>query len=138
MQQAEAGLGQGTGGREDSTLSLPVVGAAAKDSDYVSVGAQLTSSLYVGIGRSITGTGTLLKLTYLFSDRWSDEAAGARVPLDGPAAALRYRPLAEGDRADAEVVFLATPAEVSADLAPKLLARGARVVDLSGAFRLAD
>ena len=35
-------------------------------------------------------------------------------------------------------MFLATPAEVSADLAPKLLARGARVVDLSGAFRLAD
>jgi N-acetyl-gamma-glutamyl-phosphate reductase len=35
-------------------------------------------------------------------------------------------------------VFLATPAEVSAELAPRLLARGARVVDLSGAFRLAD
>jgi N-acetyl-gamma-glutamyl-phosphate reductase len=35
-------------------------------------------------------------------------------------------------------VFLATPAEVSAELAPKLLAKGARVVDLSGAFRLDD
>jgi N-acetyl-gamma-glutamyl-phosphate reductase len=79
-----------------------------------------------------------LRLAALYSDRWSDETAGGRVPLDGPAAALRYRPLAEGERADAEVVFLATPAEVSADLAPKLLARGARVVDLSGAFRLAD
>src|SRR5580692_329216 len=34
------------------------------------------------------------------------------------------------------IVFLATPPEVSMDLAPALLAAGARVVDLSGAFRL--
>jgi len=34
------------------------------------------------------------------------------------------------------VVFLATPAEVSMELAPVMLAAGARVVDLSGAFRL--
>ena len=34
------------------------------------------------------------------------------------------------------VVFLATPAEVSMDLAPVMLGAGARVVDLSGAFRL--
>src|SRR5512133_80162 len=79
-----------------------------------------------------------LRLAALYSDRWADELAGARVALGGPAAALRYRPLAEGTDADAEVVFLATPAEVSADLAPRLLARGARVVDLSGAFRLED
>ena len=79
-----------------------------------------------------------LRLAALYSDRWSDEAAGDRVALDGPAAALRYRPLSDGERADAEVVFLATPADVSAALAPKLLARGARVVDLSGAFRLED
>ncbi len=79
-----------------------------------------------------------IRLAALYSDRWADELAGARLPLDAAAATLRYRPLAEGERADAEIVFLATPAEVSADLAPKLLARGARVVDLSGAFRLAD
>lgn len=35
-----------------------------------------------------------------------------------------------------EIVFLATPAEVSMELAPAMLAAGARVVDLSGAFRL--
>ncbi len=35
-----------------------------------------------------------------------------------------------------EVVFLATPAEVSMELAPAMLATGARVIDLSGAFRL--
>jgi N-acetyl-gamma-glutamyl-phosphate reductase len=34
------------------------------------------------------------------------------------------------------VVFLATPPEVSMELAPAMLAAGARVVDLSGAFRL--
>ncbi len=79
-----------------------------------------------------------LRLAALYSDRWSDEAAGDRVALAGPAAALRYRHLSEADRADAELVFLATPAEVSAELAPKLLAKGARVIDLSGAFRLED
>lgn len=35
-----------------------------------------------------------------------------------------------------DVVFLATPAEASLDLAPKLLALGSTVIDLSGAFRL--
>jgi len=79
-----------------------------------------------------------LRLAALYSDRWAGELAGARLPLGGPAAALAYRALAEAAEADAEVVFLATPAEVSADLAPRLLARGARVVDLSGAFRLED
>jgi N-acetyl-gamma-glutamyl-phosphate reductase len=80
-----------------------------------------------------------IHVTALFSDRWSGERAGDRLPLlPGPQAALAYLPLADGERADAEVVFLATPAEVSAELAPKLLAKGARVIDLSGAFRLAD
>lgn len=37
-----------------------------------------------------------------------------------------------------EIVFLATPNEVSAELAPKLLDAGIKVVDLSGAFRLGD
>ncbi|HEX6827611.1 MAG TPA: translocation/assembly module TamB domain-containing protein, partial [Burkholderiales bacterium] len=77
-------LGQGSGAREDSMLTLPAVGVTAKDSDYVSVGTQLTSSLYVGIGRSITGTGTLLKITYILSQRWSvqtrsGDANGASV-----------------------------------------------------------
>lgn len=36
------------------------------------------------------------------------------------------------------VVFLATPPEVSMELAPAMLDAGARVVDLSGAFRLRD
>ena len=35
-----------------------------------------------------------------------------------------------------DYVFLATPAEVSMDLAPKIQAAGSQVIDLSGAFRL--
>jgi N-acetyl-gamma-glutamyl-phosphate reductase len=37
-----------------------------------------------------------------------------------------------------DIVFLATPNEVSAELAPKLLEAGMTVIDLSGAFRLAN
>jgi N-acetyl-gamma-glutamyl-phosphate reductase len=37
-----------------------------------------------------------------------------------------------------EVVFLATPNEVSADLGPEIVAAGIRVIDLSGAFRLRE
>ncbi len=40
--------------------------------------------------------------------------------------------------ANAEVVFLCTPNEVSAELAPKLLDAGMTVIDLSGAFRLEE
>jgi N-acetyl-gamma-glutamyl-phosphate reductase len=35
-------------------------------------------------------------------------------------------------------VFLATPADVSMELAPQMLDAGAKVIDLSGAFRLGD
>jgi N-acetyl-gamma-glutamyl-phosphate reductase len=52
---------------------------------------------------------------------------GAVVPLDVEALA---------DTSDA--VFLALPEEASADVAPRLLAAGVRVFDLSGAFRLRE
>lgn len=38
----------------------------------------------------------------------------------------------------ADIVFLALPEAASAELAPKLLDRGPRVIDLSGAFRIRD
>jgi N-acetyl-gamma-glutamyl-phosphate reductase len=38
--------------------------------------------------------------------------------------------------ADADVVFLALPDEAAAEVAPRVLEQGARVIDLSGAFRL--
>ncbi len=79
-----------------------------------------------------------LRPVALLSDRWAGEIAGDRLPLTGPAAALRYTELASAPEVDAEVAFLATPAEVSLELAPVLVARGVRVVDLSGAFRLED
>src|SRR6185437_15636703 len=40
------------------------------------------------------------------------------------------------DEQQLTAVFLATPAEASMELAPTLVAAGARVIDLSGAFRL--
>jgi N-acetyl-gamma-glutamyl-phosphate reductase len=79
-----------------------------------------------------------LRLAALYSDRWADEPAGSRIPLPPAAAALRYLPQSHARDVGAEVVFLATPAEVSLDLVPPLHLRGVRVVDLSGAFRLHD
>jgi N-acetyl-gamma-glutamyl-phosphate reductase len=79
-----------------------------------------------------------LRLAALYSDRWAGEAAGDRLPLPGYAAPLRYSPQAEAAGLQAEIAFLATPAEVSLQLAPGLVARGVRVVDVSGAFRLED
>ncbi|PYR37229.1 MAG: N-acetyl-gamma-glutamyl-phosphate reductase [Acidobacteria bacterium] len=45
---------------------------------------------------------------------------------------------ADGLARDAELVFMALPDSAAADLAPVLIDRGVRVIDLSGAFRLAD
>lgn len=39
---------------------------------------------------------------------------------------------------DADIVFLALPEHASATIAPRVVAAGARVIDLSGAFRLRD
>jgi N-acetyl-gamma-glutamyl-phosphate reductase len=55
---------------------------------------------------------------------------GAAVPRHVPSTAEAVR--AEG----LALVFLATPPEVSMELAPAMLAAGAKVIDLSGAFRL--
>jgi N-acetyl-gamma-glutamyl-phosphate reductase len=52
---------------------------------------------------------------------------GAITPLD-PVALAR----------EAELVFLALPDTAAAELAPRLLEQGVRVIDLSGAFRLQD
>lgn len=79
-------------------------------------------------------------LTFVTSDRWGGQQVRAHLPLTGPVAALRYVSNGDGVAAakDVDVVFLATPAETSHELAPQLLAAGRRVVDLSGAFRLQD
>jgi N-acetyl-gamma-glutamyl-phosphate reductase len=75
------------------------------------------------------------------ADRWQGEALGACTGgVRGPARGLRVVPMRDAAAAalSADVALLATPAEVSAQLAPELLVRGVRVVDLSGAFRLTD
>ena len=57
----------------------------------------------------------------------------ARV-WDGPVVPLDLDQLVS----DAEVVFLALPEAASAECAPALIAKGVRVIDLSGAFRIGD
>jgi N-acetyl-gamma-glutamyl-phosphate reductase len=70
----------------------------------------------------------------------SSAATSAPRPLpalariwDEPVVPLDLARLAEVD-----IVFLALPEAASAEIAPALLARGVRVIDLSGAFRLRD
>jgi N-acetyl-gamma-glutamyl-phosphate reductase len=65
-------------------------------------------------------------------------AALRATPLPRAAAPLNCYPLRIEDLSKSEVdlVFLSTPHSVSHELAPELIARGLRVVDLSGAFRL--
>jgi N-acetyl-gamma-glutamyl-phosphate reductase len=80
-----------------------------------------------------------LTLSAAVADRWAGAPLGERVRLRGPAASVVVAPMKDvAAAANAEVALLATPADVSARVAPLLLARGVRVVDLSGAFRLRD
>lgn len=61
-------------------------------------------------------------------------------PLLGEAAGPDAEPFSE-ERLEAsrpDVAFLATPNETSAEIAPKVLESGAKVIDISGAFRLRD
>jgi N-acetyl-gamma-glutamyl-phosphate reductase len=62
------------------------------------------------------------------------ELAALAHVWDGTVAPLDVEALAN----DSQAVFLALPEEASAEVAPHLLARGVRVFDLSGAFRLRE
>jgi N-acetyl-gamma-glutamyl-phosphate reductase len=63
--------------------------------------------------------------------------AGERPAPRGHAGPKRIPATAEAARSEnLAAVFLATPAEVSLDLAPVMLEAGVKVIDLSGAFRL--
>ncbi|MBK7859348.1 MAG: N-acetyl-gamma-glutamyl-phosphate reductase [Archangiaceae bacterium] len=72
-----------------------------------------------------------VELAMVTSDRWVGE------PVRG-VPSLKYVGHDAGREAKLDVALLATPAETSLKLAPELLARGSRVIDLSGAFRLKD
>src|SRR6266576_2361250 len=81
-----------------------------------------------------------VELKLLGSDKWAGETAARRAGLRGAAGKLKYAPqekCAELAR-ECAAIFLATPAEASLELAPRLLDAGVRVIDLSGAFRLRD
>lgn len=70
----------------------------------------------------------------------SDARAGKNIGRElGFASDVLFVKNGEAERvaAECDIVFLATPAEVSAELGPKLATQGRTVVDLSGAFRLA-
>lgn len=78
---------------------------------------------------------------FLTSDRWAGERVERRLGLGGAVGQLTFVSPDEGAKLIAQArsvdaVLLATPAEVSAKLAPELLRCGVKVVDLSGAFRL--
>ena len=63
--------------------------------------------------------------------------AGQESGLRHPKGPKQVPATADAVRAEKiEIVFLGTPAEVSMELAPTMLDAGARVIDLSGAFRL--
>jgi N-acetyl-gamma-glutamyl-phosphate reductase len=78
-----------------------------------------------------------MELAFCTSDRLAGERAEDHLAVP---TSLKFEPNASAralaDSVDA--VVLATSAKVSAELAPALLAKNKHVVDLSGAFRLAD
>ena len=95
-------------------------------------GAELTAILARHAGVELVG---------LYSS--SGSSGGAIVPAPGGQAgtpALHGEPFVLETllAATPDVVFLATPNEVSAELAPKLIDAGIQVIDLSGAFRLEE
>lgn len=79
-----------------------------------------------------------LKVTHASSDRAAGTPVSNLVPEADPALSFSRHDAVMEAVTDEAIVCLATPAETSAELAPRLLERGARVVDLSGAFRLTD
>jgi len=96
----------------------------------------LGASGYTGmeLTRLLAGHGGV-ELAVASSDRWVGDTVEQRTGVASP---LRYLALEEAieQAARCAVVLLATPAEASHELAPRLIARGVAVLDLSGAFRL--
>jgi len=113
----------------------------------VAVGAAKTGRVRVGIAGATGYAGQELLKLLAAHPRARIVTAMSSAP-DGPPRALPalarlWNGLVEpfsltrlSEQAD--VVFLALPEEAAADVAPRLLERGVRIVDLSGAFRLRD
>ncbi|MFO0598061.1 MAG: N-acetyl-gamma-glutamyl-phosphate reductase [Myxococcaceae bacterium] len=77
------------------------------------------------------------RLQFVTSDRWVGKTVNACTALPSELAYVSNEAGLEAAKG-CGVVFLATPAETSLELAPKLRALGVRVVDLAGSFRLQD
>ena len=111
---------------------------ASEPAKHVSVGIVGVSG-YSGmeLGRLLASHPTF-QLSLVTTDKWQGKRLGDRLAISGPAADLMCVAHSDGQArfSDVKVVFLCTPAEVSIALAPVAMAAGARVVDLSGAFRL--
>jgi N-acetyl-gamma-glutamyl-phosphate reductase len=78
---------------------------------------------------------------FLTSDRWVGQPVSARTGLVAREPhASTYVSVEDGlaRAGSCAAVLLATPAETSLELVPKLLAAGTRVIDLAGTFRLKD
>jgi len=81
-----------------------------------------------------------VELRFVTSDRWVGEKVEKRLGIRGPVGKLAYVSNEEAVKhfAGCAAILLATPAEASLELVPRVLEAGARVIDLSGAFRLKD
>jgi N-acetyl-gamma-glutamyl-phosphate reductase len=77
-------------------------------------------------------------LKVVTTDRWAGKRLGQQIALSGETAELVCQSQEQGQArfGELDVVFLCTPPEASIEIAPRALAAGIRVVDLSGAFRL--
>jgi N-acetyl-gamma-glutamyl-phosphate reductase len=103
--------------------------------------AVLGASGYSGIEATrILAQHPKAELRVVASDRWQGETVEKRAGVRGPAGRLRYAPQERAAELAREcaAALLCTPVDASLQLAPALLAAGVKVVDLSGAFRLAD
>lgn len=90
----------------------------------------------------IFGAHPHVQLVYLTSSEYADKPLSAIFPgLISPAVAgLKFtaHPKQIGDAPQLDAVFLATPDDVALAWAPRFVAAGVRVIDISGAFRLND
>lgn len=78
------------------------------------------------------------RLMLAVSDKWAGRELGDCLPVAGRAATVRCAAQADAPSSFGKLglIFFCTPAEVSIALADPALKSAARVVDLSGAFRL--
>jgi N-acetyl-gamma-glutamyl-phosphate reductase len=77
-----------------------------------------------------------LRVVGASSDRWSGRPARERAPNAPPGLVFSTHDAVLAEAKPGRIAFLATPADTSLELAPKLIGKGTRVIDLSGAFRL--